>query len=338
MTGARYFLTSLTRISDLDSVDFTIEPLERYEWRLGDYAAVELIDPASGRLQIELTNGRHIGIMPGDRLIGALGSRYATLESTGSWEFAGPDGRLDVLTGAGLLGRLTSRSIYVPSAIEGMYLGHVLVGGQRRAMTDYAPRLPARPLPMPVVLVVGTSMSAGKTTAGAVVIRQLRRIGLHVLGAKLTGAGRYKDILAFQDSGAEAIFDFVDAGLPSTVCPPDDYLPALDTLLHLLAGAPADVAVIEIGASPLEPYNGDLAVQAIAPNIRLTILCASDPYAVVGLTHSFGLQPDLVSGPAANTLAGRDLVKKLCGVRALHLIDPDSLPELRRLLREKLRG
>ena len=34
-----------------------------------------------------------------------------------------------------------------------------------------------------------------------------------VIGTKLTGAGRYRDILAMRDAGADYIFDFVDAGL-----------------------------------------------------------------------------------------------------------------------------
>ena len=48
-----------------------------------------------------------------------------------------------------------------------------------------------------------------------------------VIGTKLTGAGRYRDILAMQDAGADYIFDFVDAGLPSTVVSEREYRRAL---------------------------------------------------------------------------------------------------------------
>ena len=57
-----------------------------------------------------------------------------------------------------------------------------------------------------------------------------------MVGAKLTGAGRYRDILAMQDAGADHIFDFVDAGLPSTVVPESEYRPALRNLLSRMAG------------------------------------------------------------------------------------------------------
>ena len=109
-------------------------------------------------------------------------------------------------------------------------------------------------------------------------------------------------------------------------------MPALDALLALIAGVHADMAVIEIGASPLEPYNGNFAVHRIRDQIRYNILCASDPYAVLGVMTAFDLKPDLISGPAVNTLAGQELVERLCHVRALNLIDPETLPELRERL------
>ena len=79
-------------------------------------------------------------------------------------------------------------------------------------MRDYAQDVSEREFELPVVLLVGTSMSAGKTTSAKVIVRLLREAGLVVVGAKLTGAGRYRDILAMQDAGADYIFDFVDAG------------------------------------------------------------------------------------------------------------------------------
>ena len=67
---------------------------------------------------------------------------------------------------------------------------------------------------MPVVLLIGTSMSAGKTTTGRIIVHELKRAGLRVAGAKFTGAGRYRDVLAFGDAGADTIIDFVDAACP----------------------------------------------------------------------------------------------------------------------------
>jgi hypothetical protein len=156
-----------------------------------------------------------------------------------------------------------------------------------------------------------------------------KRSGKKVVAAKLTGAGRYRDVLSMHDAGADYIFDFVDVGLPTTIIDPNEYRLALKKLLARIGSVNADVAVIEIGASPLEPYNGTIAMEAIEDNIRFTILCASDPYAVVGVQIAFDRQIDLVTGIATNTTAGIELVEKLSGLRALNVRDKRALPELR---------
>ncbi len=55
------------------------------------------------------------------------------------------------------------------------------------------------------------------------------------------------------------------------------------------------------------------------------MLCASDPYPVVGAGQSFGLQPNVVTGMAISTTAGVERVEKLTGVLALNLAGDDSL-------------
>jgi uncharacterized NAD-dependent epimerase/dehydratase family protein len=187
-----------------------------------------------------------------------------------------------------------------------------------------------------VILLVGTSMSAGKTTTARVVVRMLNERGLRVLACKITGAARYRDILSCLDVGAEYAMDFVDAGLPSTVCDESVYAPALEHLLSRMAALDPDVIVAEAGASPLEPYNGSEAYRRLMPLVRLSILCASDPYAVLGVQSAFGIEPDLVAGPAANTTAAVDLVQRLTGVRALNLLDRSGAEELRMLLDERI--
>ncbi len=205
-------------------------------------------------------------------------------------------------------------------------------------MQDFVQQPASRGLTIscPVLLLIGTSMSSGKTTSARVIIRRLKGMGLRVVGAKLTGAGRYRDILAMSDAGADAIFDFVDAGLPSTVCDKATYRAALGNLLNRIAEAKPDVLVAEAGASPLEPYNGDVAVAEIRDLVRCTVLCASDPYAVVGVTKGFGFEPDLVSGVATSTSAGVEVIRRLAGRPALNLLDVTSHQELDQLLKDRL--
>ena len=223
---------------------------------------------------VELCNGRMANLMNKDLLVGALGVRHATLEATGSWEEVGGDGKMHLLTGAGLFGKMTSRSYFIDPLTRLQYLGHVMVDGKKCNMKDYVLKVPPMRFDIPVVLMVGTSMSAGKTTAARIVTFLLKQMGLKVVAAKLAGAGRYKDVISMRDAGAEYIFDFVDVGLPSTICPPEEFRVVLPQLLSRMAASGADIAVVEIGSSPLEPYNGDIAIEAIREQVRCTVLCA----------------------------------------------------------------
>ncbi len=324
---------SLSRIARLD--EWTIASLPHTEWANGDYVVGTVTGLPGPGLGIELTDGRMMQVDRGDRVLGALGVRFATLEATGTWEAIGPDEQMTALTAAGLFGGLTSRSPLIPTMTRLSYSGHVISAGRKATMSDFALPDTGQSFALPVLLIIGSSMSAGKTRSAQIIIRRLKALGLRVLAAKLTGAGRYRDLLAMRDAGADWVFDFVDAGLPSTICPVADYRRAAGALLSHMAAAPADVAVIEAGASPLEPYNGDAAVELLEPQIRLTVLCTADPYAAVGMMQAFGWRPDLVAGVACNTDAGQALIHKLTGLPSLRLPDPAAWPMLDGFLRER---
>lgn len=336
MPSKGIFLTSVTRISDLAERDFEVRKLPRAEWADADYVAATVTGHPSALYKIELANGRMVDAMAGMRTVGALGKRAATLEATGGWEAVGEDLTMDALTGAGLYGKAESVAPWLPRLISLDYDGHIIVDGHKANMADYVRAVESMEFAVPTVLLIGTSMSSGKTTTGRVVIHELERAGLAVAGAKFTGAGRYRDVLSYQDAGAGLIVDFVDAGLPSTVVSASRFDTAMQQMLNLLAAGEPDVVVAEAGASPLEPYNGDRAVAAISDQLCCTVLCASDPYAVLGVREAFGLKPDLVTGPTANTVAGIELVRKLTGLTALNLLDDASVPRLVELLRQRL--
>jgi hypothetical protein len=336
MSQSFFFFTSVTRCSDLWLHPFEVTAQPREAWRAADYIVAEVIGRPNPLYRCETKSGRIAELVAGDRVVGALGERAATLEGVGSWAAVGEDGEMEALTGAGLFGKATSTSSFLPPFMRLQYLGHAERDGRMLNMADFVAPLPDAGPPVPVVLVIGTSMSSGKTSSARVIIRELRYLGLQVAAAKVTGAARYRDILSFRDAGAIAVFDFVDEGLPSTVCPAEVFAPALDRMLTRISGARPEVVVIESGASPLEPYNGTLALQRILPETRMTLLCASDPYAVLGVQAAFDLCPDLVSGPAANTTAAVELVRRLTGLPALDLMDRRCRPALRALLSERL--
>jgi len=328
-------MSSLTRISDLASVPYDIATVPRDQWASGDYVAGEITGAPHRVYRIELASGRMVQALSGDCIIGAFGNRAATLEGVGSYKDINGD-RMNAMTSAGLFGRVTSMSQVLPAVLDLKYLGHTVRDAGKVCMSDFALKSDEGQFTVPTILLVGTSMSAGKTTTGRLIVHELEKLGKKVVGAKLTGAGRYRDILSFRDAGAHAVFDFVDVGLPSTVVPEEEFRAAIRPLLHHIDSLNPDFLVVEAGASPLEPYNGAAAIAELGENITCTVLCASDPYAVVGVEKAFGLRPDLVSGPATSTSAAIDLVGKLSKVEGINVMDPASLPALRRVLERTL--
>jgi hypothetical protein len=333
-----YFFSSVTRNSDLWETPFDTRVLERNQWATGDFVVGVAVGTRNRLYQCETRTGRMADMVRGDLMVGALGERAATLEGVGNWRAVTEDMEMEALTSAGLMGKATSTSFSIPPLMKLQYRGHVMRNGIKLGMKDFIIKPEPRPLDVPVILLIGTSMSAGKTTSGRVIIRALHYLGKKVVAAKLTGAARYRDILSFRDAGASQVFDFVDAGLPSTVCSRDHFCTAMEILLSRIAATGADVLVAEAGASPLEPYNGDMLVDYVSKSTCFTVLCASDPYAVLGVQTAFGdqMQANLVAGPAANTDAAVALVKKLTGLPALNLLDRTSHPELLRLLKNAL--
>ncbi len=325
--------TSLTRIANLEERPYEIESRPHAEWERGEYVFARVTERPDPGVWVENPNGRRVELMEGETLVGALGTRRATLELVGSWREA-DDGILDVMTGGGVLGRVTSASPFEQTPIEVEYEGHVLVDGDVARMSDYALTAEQTAHETPVVLVLGTSMSCGKTMSGRVTVRTLVENGYDVAACKLTGAGTYKDVLSMEVAGADPIYDFVDAGLPTTVVPEGTFRDAVGPIVDRMQEA--DVIVAEVGASPLEPYNGAAVVEMLESQVAFTLLCASDPYAVVGIEEAFECSPDLVAGIATNTSAGVDLVDELSDCPALNLQDETAKDPLEGMLLEAL--
>ena len=327
---------SLARIADFRNSNFDVQSVPRSEWATGDYVEGEVVGSITELYHVEDRSGHMVKVEPGDWVIGALGERAATLEGVGSWKDIGTDGEMNTLTSAGLMGSYTSFSVLLAEPLRLKYRGHLCRDNRKVCMSEFAMTATSHAFNVPTVMLVGTSMSAGKTTTGRRVCKELDRAGLFVVGAKLTGAGRYRDILSYLKTGATEIFDFVDAGMPSTVLAEADYRAAIRPLLNYINDLQPDFLVAEAGASPLEPYNGAALMDELGENVVCTILCASDPYAVVGVERAFGLRPDLVTGPATQTSAAVELVYKLTGLRGINIIDPAGMAAFRRFLDEQL--
>lgn len=336
MKEARTVLPSLTRITDFEWNPPEPRTLPRDQWSRGDYLVVEMLDEGPDSYLVEARDGSQVELLPGDRLIGALGTRAATLEVVGDWREISDDLKMQMLTAAGVLGFCTSAALQSAELANVKYLGHAFRNGKPCHMKDYVTPFDPHPIEAPVILIIGTSMDSGKTVAAVAAVRELVKMGRQVAGAKVTGVGRLRDILAMEAAGADPVMDFVDVGLPSTVVPPDEYGDCLKLLCSMLATSAPDVVVIEAGASPLEPYCGDVAMKILSESVAATILCASDPYAVLGVMEAFGMTPDLVSGRCTSTEAGIRLIEKMTGVPALNVIDRSTGPDLASFLKGRL--
>ena len=335
---------SLTRISDIPTKPFDLKPLCKSKWNTGDYVVSKYVGNSEyDNDWVELATGRHRPLKYGDLVVGSLGMRRSTLEAVGDWHLVGEDNKMQDICGSGMFGVETSNSSRQPNSPTYIYKGHVIRVGQKVCMKDFAQTRASHSeagpilMPCPLILIMGTSMSCGKTITARTIIPILKDLGVDkVVGTKFTGAGFLHDIESMADAGADEVYDFVDVGIPSTVIPESDYRESLRNLLSILASRKPDVIVAEMGASPCEPYNGMIVLEEIKPDF--IVLCASDPYAVIGLkevlknSFEFDLKPNIVTGITATTTAGIELVQELTGIQALNLSSESSIEKLRMLL------
>jgi len=260
---------------------------------------------------LELRSGRKARLVPGDLVIGVLGSRAALRGFCGRTPTdLRPGDTLQLLNQGGVIGQADGQHAGLGSPIDLTVLGTPVREGRALRLADYA--LPARPqlppaLP-PVLMIVGTCMHAGKTTAAAVITRYLRGRGLVVHAGKVTGVASIGDLLMFADNGANKTLSFLDCGLPST-CYRDDIPQVATTLLAHLADESPDLIVLEMGDGLL----GEYGVEAVLENAALSgavsgvVLAANDTVGAIAAAERLagvGLQVRVVVGPATDSAVG----------------------------------
>lgn len=169
---------------------------------------------------VQLDSGRRAQLYLGDRLVVCLGNRYAPDQFEGIAKIEnGQD--CELLAGGGVAGVVRHRHGRMRAATGLRVLGvlgdadGLAVNIARFALPLPEPRHSDTPA-VPIVVVVGSSMNAGKTTACASLIHGLSRNGWRVGAVKVTGTGSFGDVQSYVDAGAAEVLDFTDAGLVST--------------------------------------------------------------------------------------------------------------------------
>jgi hypothetical protein len=166
--------------------------------------------------ELEELNGRYVELFEGDLIVTVLGNRYATSEFGGRVP-ASLKRRLELLNAGGVSGRFTGKNINASYPTVFKPLGYLISGSGKVAnISNYTFQEKKIKKDVPIVLVLGSGMDAGKTTTAMSIIRALKFHGKRVKAGKLTGTSRMKDINGMKDAGALGVLDHVDAGFPST--------------------------------------------------------------------------------------------------------------------------
>lgn len=272
---------------------------------------------------IESDVGRRTSIFPGDVIVGAIGSRYATGQFEGVPDIEGPEG--DILGIGGVFGRVVSKNerIKEPTIIE--WIG-ALVDESDRALNMSDVRLAVEPLApaphVPMIVSLGAAMNSGKTTTAMQMIRSGVTSGLRVGAAKITGTACIKDPFLYRDAGAVKVYDFTDAGVPATsgLEPAELLRVSFDIRSALLAESP-DLLVIEIadGLAQRETRHllADASFLALVDGVTYAGPDALSCEAGVRHLTEYGYRVLATAGPVANSPLGRSESEEMTGIPCL---------------------
>ena len=211
------------------------------------------VDNLGQHPRLELTTSRRAEMFEGDEIAVVFGNRYAPDQ----FEAIVPDhlGPCRLVAAGGVAARLLNSHQRMKRATRITTLG-LLADQEGNPLNLRSFRLsqPGKLEHGPLVLVVaGTSMNSGKTTACASLVKGLVRRGLRVAAAKITGTGAGADYRSLVDAGADPVFDFLDAGYVSTYrVDRHDLVDIVMVLGGHLAAAKPDIIVLEVADGLLQ--------------------------------------------------------------------------------------
>ncbi|HBH26078.1 MAG TPA: hypothetical protein DDX54_01570 [Rhodospirillaceae bacterium] len=306
---------------------------------MGDVLAAQVLEDKRVYNTLELPCGRLSTLKKGDTIAVALGERMALKGFAGRLPETLKTGDvIHLLNLGGVAGECTSANTHeVGEPLRIRVLGAIEREGKPLNIaqaTLFAPRERLGPCP-PLIVVTGTSMDSGKTTAAAAVLKTLTRIGMRLAGAKLTGVGAWRDLYRMKDYGVDAVASFMDCGIASTANMAKGPLAAMARggLAYLASSGSAstpDAIMVEFGDGLLGHYGvaAILADPEISACVRLHIGCASDPVGALGLARecaALGLPLDILAGPVTDNAVGRDFLRAhLPGVTPFNAFTPDT--------------
>jgi predicted CoA-binding protein len=269
--------------------------------------------------RIEQMNGRRALMLPGDEVIVCYGNRYAPDQ----FEAVIPEdlGLCDLVAGGGIASREINRHERMLPPTKLQPIGLIAdAKGNPLNVFNYRARTHEKRFPEKVILVVGTSMNAGKTYTAASLVRGLKQSGYRVAGVKATGTGSGGDLWKMKDMGADLVMDFTDAGFSSTYKIPDDQIESgLLSLLNCAKSRSCDYTVVEVAdglqhketATLLESDN----LRSIVNGVVFAAYDSLGAYAGVDWLNKLGYRVIAVSGKIAQSpLAMREASSSGCPI------------------------
>ncbi len=274
---------------------------------VGDVALAR-VEKIGKNTRLELADGRACTLHEGDRIAVVFGNRYASSQFEG---YVRTNGDLcDLLSMGGVCGIVETKheKVLEPSRLR--LLGAIGDADGRVIQLREHGLLPIAMKKRPrTVVVVGSSMDAGKTYTVMSTIIGLKKSGARVGAAKLTGTASGRDSWSMVDAGAHSVLDFVDGGWPSTyLCSTDELVSLYTSLVSHSAAREVDWIVIEVADGILQRETSALLQDPrFTETVDAWLFAAGDPLAAYGgleILRGWGIEPIAVSGVLAMSPLG----------------------------------
>ncbi len=295
--------------------------------------------------RIQTESGRNTVILPGDLIMGAFGSRYATSQIEGYV----PNSYLesyDILGQGGVIGQAKSWHLNydLVGTTKVELIGYVVNenGQVVNTIKNFEPLQTFDPISFldspKTILSLGTSMDSGKTSSAAFLAYGLKKAGKTVAFIKLTGTTYTKDKNFVEDYGAHDTIDFSDFGFPSTyMCETEVLLDLYQSLLtKMVNSVNPDYVIVEIADGLLErETNALLKHSAFKSQFQGAIFSASGSLSgiagakqledfgitVIGISGLVTTSPLLVEEIRQNSKYSVLLMEDLMSEKIIHIID-----------------
>jgi len=278
-----------------------------YQPQVGDVGVFEVLKLGKHK-SMQCDTKRNATILPGDRIMAAFGTRYATEQFEG-YVPSDCNRELHILGAGGTVGVIESmhdKFIDIgPTSLK--FIGSVTDehGNVINTKAMYRQKITVftglAALNTKVILSIGSSMDSGKTTSAAYLVRGLRKAGYSVAFIKLTGTVYTKDCDLNYDLGANITSDFGDYGFPSTyMCDEQELLDLYESLLKRVLIAKPDYVVMEIADGLYQRETKMLLNNKRLMNtVHAVLFSAGDSLAAINginVLHNWGIQPFGICG------------------------------------------